>query len=267
MPNFAIGVRVCRDVFAGFAPRSFVVVAMVSRSVSCLQVLAAPYFRAVVCSVPAAFRCSFRLLGSRCFIRAVLAASTCTLGLVAFGSAKRSRFCKPQFLSMPLLHPYKSLSRAALLSYFVFAAPFSCVFGFRSRVLSLSHKSPTKHTTRRCTRPPTAPFVSVASSLHSLRFRRRVSLVFWRSAQRCESVWFWWCCRSCVRLPCQSCSSALLRFRAFLFLCGVWAFAFSAFLLLRGVWAFAISALLLRAAFWLLHFGASSFVWRLVSAL
>ena len=65
----------------------------------------------------------------------------------------------------------------------------SAGFGFRRPTLFGSvqstvvaqqwrRKSYNSSTTRRCTRPPTAPFVSVAGSLHSLRFRRRVSLVF-----------------------------------------------------------------------------------------
>ena len=53
----------------------------------------------------------------------------------------------------------------------------------RPRVRSCARKSPTSKRTRRCTRPPTAPFVSVAGSLHSLRFRRRVSLALGRRAR------------------------------------------------------------------------------------
>ena len=73
--------------------------------------------------------------------------------------------------------------------WFLWARRFCshAAFGFRRLTRSCSaqstlgaqrrRKSSNSSTTRRCTRPPTAPFPALASSLRSLRFRRRVSLV------------------------------------------------------------------------------------------
>ena len=149
------GVRGFREVSRFFAPQSRAVFTSRSRSVSCLQVLVARYFRFAaslrltfcfrICVVPPSFAlacgsCVFSFSFS-CFLLQVLAGSVLRLSV-------------PQV--RVLFVPAKVFCFRCRKVLAVWVAASTCRrYNFNSKAAQLNNCSPT----RRCTRPPTAPFV------------------------------------------------------------------------------------------------------------
>ena len=156
--SFGMELLAHREVCAGFVPPRFFLCGLVL--------------------VHLAFVC----LASRCQRRFAALLVSCVLAFRLCGAAAST--CRQRCVHFR----FRAVAWVSLVQ--VLAA---CGFGVQRRVSSLkrchlafivsrrkfARKSPTKCRTRRCTRPPTAPFAAFRSclaSLRSFRFRRRVSL-------------------------------------------------------------------------------------------
>ena len=125
-----------------------------------LQVLVARFFLFVatsrlafcfrICVVRAKFRCGFRLARSRGFACAALPASTCKRLFRILVCGQFARFS---------LRPRFRVFGAARVLAVLFAASTCGGYNLNSKAARRSNCAPT----RRCTRPPTAPFAAFRS--------------------------------------------------------------------------------------------------------
>ena len=163
------------------------------------------------------------------FVRLLFPASTCKFGFATFGSAKRP------------FSPYKYLQRATLVFGLIFG-PRRLAFRFRglaSEVCRASHQQAAEQGAAP-DRLQLRSLRSFLTSLSTLPAAGELDVVAQRAA------WLNRFCGFAVDALAFLANLARRRFggAAFLFSCGVWAFAWQAWFLARGFWASAAQAFL-----------------------